>query len=59
VRRVAIRKAVQVAKREARRSWFERRAAAGSGEDGPQAHTLPDDGLWGRCGRCPRNSVPS
>jgi len=36
-----------VTKREARRSRFERRAAAGSGEDGPRAHTLPDDGLWG------------
>jgi RNA polymerase sigma-70 factor (sigma-E family) len=47
VRRVAIRKAVQVTKREARRSLFERRAAARPAEDRPQAYSLPDDGLWG------------
>jgi len=34
VRRIAIRKAVQVTKREARRPWFERRAAASLVTDG-------------------------
>ena len=46
VRRVAIRKAVQVTRREARRSWFERRAAATTVSAGPQpSAAAPDDGL--------------
>lgn len=46
VRRVAIRKAVQATRREARRSWFERRAA-GPGDAGLHPGAVPDDGLWG------------
>jgi RNA polymerase sigma-70 factor (ECF subfamily) len=45
VRRVAIRKAVQVTKRESRRPWFERRAVR-SAAGGIPAVDLPDDGLW-------------
>jgi RNA polymerase sigma-70 factor (ECF subfamily) len=45
VRRVAIRKAVQVTKREARRPWFERRAAAGVLPVVP-APAMADDALW-------------
>lgn len=46
VRRVAIRKAVQVTNREARRSWLERRAAVTAVEAGPPPSTLHDDGMW-------------
>jgi RNA polymerase sigma-70 factor (ECF subfamily) len=46
VRRVAIRKAVQETNREARRPWFERRAAARTAETDPLLATLPDEGLW-------------
>lgn len=46
VRRVAIRKAVQVTKREARRSWFERRAATATVGAGREPSALLDDGLW-------------
>ena len=46
VRRVAIRKAVQVTKREARRSWFEHRAATAGVDAASQPATLVDDGLW-------------
>ena len=46
VRRVAIRKAVHVTKREARRSRFERRAAGATGHAAPEAFTLLDEGLW-------------
>src|SRR5262252_2606882 len=42
VRRVAIRKAVQATKREARRAWFERRAVAGTLPDVP-APVMADD----------------
>lgn len=45
VRRVAIRKAVQTTKREARRSWFERRAAASVVPDA-SAPVRADDALW-------------
>ncbi|GAB3790981.1 RNA polymerase sigma factor [Nocardioides ungokensis] len=45
VRRVAIRKAVQVTKREARRSWFERRAAASTVSDA-LSPVGADDALW-------------
>src|SRR4051812_19425063 len=44
VRRVAIRKAVQATKREARRSRFERRAATRDPDS--QASSFPDDGVW-------------
>src|SRR4029078_6182698 len=46
VRRVAIRKAVQVTKREARRPWFERRAATVTVGAGREPSALLDDGLW-------------
>jgi RNA polymerase sigma factor (sigma-70 family) len=46
VRRVAIRKAVQVTKREARRSWFERRAVSGPFAGDSPALAIPDDRLW-------------
>jgi RNA polymerase sigma-70 factor (sigma-E family) len=46
VRQVAIRKAIHVTKREARRSWFERRAASTTTDAGSELTTLPDDGLW-------------
>jgi RNA polymerase sigma-70 factor (ECF subfamily) len=45
VRRVAIRKAMQVTKREARRAWFERRAATAAAE-AAEPGTLVEDGLW-------------
>ena len=45
VRRIAIRKAVQVTNREARRSWFERRAAASPVADG-LSPVRADDALW-------------
>jgi RNA polymerase sigma-70 factor (ECF subfamily) len=47
VRRVAIRGAVQATKQEARRSWFERRAAAAPSEVGPQPAAFPNDGSGG------------
>lgn len=43
---MAIRKAVQATRREERRSWFERRAAAGTGAASQQPVPFPDDGLW-------------
>ena len=46
VRRVAIRKAVQVTKREARRPRFERRAAETTVEADKQPAPFGDDGLW-------------
>jgi RNA polymerase sigma-70 factor (ECF subfamily) len=46
VRRVAIRKAVQATRREERRPWYERRAAAGTEPPTPQPTTLLDEGLW-------------
>jgi RNA polymerase sigma-70 factor (ECF subfamily) len=46
VRRVAIRKAVQVTRREARRPWFERRAAAGTGAPDPPSPLAPNDDIW-------------
>jgi RNA polymerase sigma-70 factor (sigma-E family) len=45
VRRVAIRKAVQVTRRESRRSWFERRAAASIISDAPSP-VRTDGNLW-------------
>lgn len=44
VRRVAIRKAVQATRRESRRSWFERRAAASTTSDQPAP--VADETLW-------------
>jgi RNA polymerase sigma-70 factor (sigma-E family) len=46
VRRVAIRKAVQVTKREARRPWFERRAATGTGAPDAVSSVAPHDAVW-------------
>jgi RNA polymerase sigma-70 factor (sigma-E family) len=46
VRRVAIRKAVQVTKRESRRGWLERRAAAGTTGTGQPPDSWHDDSLW-------------
>lgn len=46
VRRVAIRKAVQVTRREARRSWLERRAATATTDAALEPASLVDGGLW-------------
>jgi RNA polymerase sigma-70 factor (ECF subfamily) len=46
VRRVAIRKAVQVTRREARRSWLERRAATATTGAALEPASLVDGGLW-------------
>jgi RNA polymerase sigma-70 factor (sigma-E family) len=46
VRRVAVRKAVQVTKRESRRSWLERRSVDRSTAADPPHAPLPDDPLW-------------
>jgi RNA polymerase sigma factor (sigma-70 family) len=46
VRRVAIRKAVQVTRREARRPWFERRAAAGTSAPDASSPAASNDGVW-------------
>jgi RNA polymerase sigma-70 factor (ECF subfamily) len=46
VRRVAIRKAVQVTRREARRPWFERRAAAGRVATDASSPVASNDGVW-------------
>jgi RNA polymerase sigma-70 factor (ECF subfamily) len=46
VRRVAIRKAVQVTRREARRSWLERRAARATTDAALEPASLVDGGLW-------------
>lgn len=43
VRRVAIRKAVQATRREARRPWFERRAAASTVAPDAPSTTFPDN----------------
>jgi len=45
VRRIAIRKAVQATKREARRSWFERRAAVSPATD-EVSPVRADGALW-------------
>jgi RNA polymerase sigma-70 factor, ECF subfamily len=46
VRRIAMRKAIQLAKRESRRPLFERRAAATSVRTGQEPPPEDDNGLW-------------
>ena len=58
VRRVAIRKAVQVTKREARRSWFERRAATATVSASPEPLPCLTTAFGRRCAHCRLNSAP-
>jgi RNA polymerase sigma factor (sigma-70 family) len=46
VRRVAIRKAVQVTRREARRPWFELRAAVGTSAPDASSSPASNDSVW-------------